>query len=168
MKMAEMFLKFEGPKIEGESLDEALPIPHKNEIEIKAWSWKTENHVQWDVNQGGQSTKMKVNAIDLEKVVDKASHLLYQFCTNGKHIQKAIITARKNNGDQKVEYLRLTLEDVMVNEVRWAGQGDEQFLTENVQLSFAQFLIEYSVQGEDGTAVPAGSHGWHVQKQKAA
>jgi type VI secretion system secreted protein Hcp len=168
MKMAEMFLKFEGPPIDGESLDEASPKAHKDEIEIKAWNWKTENHVHWDLNQGGQSTKLIVGAIDLEKIVDSASHLLYQYCCNGKHIDSAIITARKNNGDEKVEYMKLTLTDVMINEVNWSGQGDEQFLVEKVQLSFAQFNFEYQKQGEKGSGEPMGSHGWHVQKQKAA
>jgi type VI secretion system secreted protein Hcp len=166
--MAEMFLKFNGPEIKGESLDEASPKSHKDEIEIKSWSWETSNKVQWDINQGGQSTKLIVNAINLEKVVDSASHLLYQFCCNGKHIDGAVITARKNNGDEKVEYLVLTLTDVMINKVNWAGNGDDQFLSEKVELSFAQFNFEYQTQDEKGSAQPKGSHGWHVQKQKAA
>ena len=98
--MAEMFLKLDG--IEGESLDFA----HAGEIEIKNWEWHTVNNVKWDVNQGGQSTKVEVKDIDLKKICDKASVTLYQCCVTGKHIKNGKITCRKNDGDQKVERIR--------------------------------------------------------------
>ena len=62
------------------------------------------NNVKWDVNQGGQSTKVEVKDIDLKKICDKASVTLYQCCVTGKHIKNGKITCRKNDGDQKVEY----------------------------------------------------------------
>ena len=117
--MAEMFLKLDG--IEGESLDFA----HAGEIEIKNWEWHTENNVKWDVNQGGQSTKVEIKDIDLKKICDKASVTLYQSCVTGKHIKNGKITCRKNDGDQKVEYLIVTLTDIMVTKVDWIGDGED-------------------------------------------
>src|ERR1700746_609319 len=128
--MAEMFLKLDG--IEGESLDSATPVPHANEIEIKSWQWVTKNKVRWDVNQGGQSTKVEVDEIQLEKSCDRASVSLYQCCVTGKHIKNGTITCRKNDGEQKVEYLVVKLKDVMISNVSWSGQGDDQALKENV------------------------------------
>jgi type VI secretion system secreted protein Hcp len=167
--MAEMFLEFSSDSgIKGESIDEASPTAHKNHIEILKWDWTTENTIKWDVNQGGQSTRMEVRPIALSKVVDSASAALYQCCVNGKHISSATITARKNDGDQKLEYLIVTLTDVMVNKVHWSGDGTQQNVTEDIELSFAQFHIKYQTQGEHGSGTPAGDLGWHVQKQKAA
>ena len=157
--MAEMFLKLDG--IEGESLDAA----HGGEIEIKSWNWNTENHVKWDVNQGGQSTKVIVNDINLEKACDKASVTLHQNCITGKHIKHGTITCRKNDGDQKFEYLIVKLTDVMITKINFEGQGDEQSLKETVGLSFAEFRMDYKLQNDTGTAQGSKSFQFNVQKQ---
>jgi type VI secretion system secreted protein Hcp len=166
-KMAgNMFLKLDG--IKGESLDEAPGSPHTNEIELLSWNWSTENHVKWDINQGGQSTKTVITPIDMEKYVDSATHLLYQVCVNGKHIKSGVLTARKNAGDQKIDYLTIELEDIMVNKMEWQGQSEEAFVKERLQLSFAQFKIKYAKQDDTGAATTVGDVGWNIQKQKAA
>jgi type VI secretion system secreted protein Hcp len=164
--MGEMFLKLDG--VVGESLDEASPKSHKNEIEIKAWSWVTTNDVKWDINQGGQSTKVHVQDVVIDKVCDAATVTLYQFCVTGKHFKSATITCRKNNGDQKLEYLILELTDVMVTSVQFAGSGDDQFLPEKVQLSFAQYKLTYQTQQDLGGSAGSKDFGYNIQKMKAA
>jgi len=160
--MAEMFLKLDG--IEGESLDFA----HSGEIEIKNWEWHTENHVNWDINQGGQSTKVEIKHIELKKICDKASVTLYQCCVTGRHIKNGTITCRKNDGEQKVEYLIVTLTDIMITKVDWSGEGGAQSLDENVGLSFAEFHLDYKVQNDTGNASGTTSFGFNVQKQQKA
>jgi type VI secretion system secreted protein Hcp len=157
--MSEMFLKLDG--IEGESLDSV----HKGEIEIKSWTWSTENHVRWDVNQGGQSTRVEVHDIGVVKSCDKASVTLYQCCVTGKHIQGGTITCRKNDGDQKVEYLIVKLTDIMVTKVDFTGDGESQALGETLSLSFAEFRMDYKVQNDTGNAAGAKSFQFNVQKQ---
>jgi type VI secretion system secreted protein Hcp len=157
--MAEMFLKLDG--IEGESLDFA----HAGEIEIKNWEWHTVNNVKWDVNQGGQSTKVEVKDIDLKKICDKASVTLYQCCVTRKHIKNGKIVCRKNDGDSKVEYLIVTLTDIMITKVDWMGDGQSPSLDENVSLSFAEFRLDYSVQADSGNPAGGKSFGFNVQKQ---
>jgi type VI secretion system secreted protein Hcp len=157
--MAEMFLKLDG--IEGESLDS----DHGGEIEIKGWGWTTNNNVRWDINQGGQSTKVEIKDIELEKICDKASVTLYQCCVTGKHIKNGTITCRKNDGDQKVEYLIVKLTDLMVTKVQFIGDGDSQSLKEVVGLSFAEFRLDYKVQNDTGNAAGAKSFQFNVQRQ---
>ena len=157
--MAEMFLKLDG--IDGESLDST----HGNEIEIQAWDWETLNTVRWDINQGGQSTKVAVGEITIHKMCDKASVTLYQCCVTGKHIKSATITCRKNDGDQKVEYLIMKLTDLMITKVRFDGDGGEQSLKEQVGLAFAKFRMDYKVQNDTGSAGGAKSYEFDIQKQ---
>jgi type VI secretion system secreted protein Hcp len=158
--MGEMFLKLDG--VDGESLDQV----HTKEIEITSWHWVTVNHVRWDMNQGGQSTKVDVNEIRIDKICDKASVVLYQNCVTGKHITGAKITCRKNDGDQKVEYLIVELKDVMVSKVEWTGDGNNQSLNETVELSFAEFKLNYNIQQNQGDAAGgATTFGFHIQKQ---
>jgi type VI secretion system secreted protein Hcp len=160
--MAEMFLKLDG--VNGESLDEK----HHDEIEINKWDWSTENHVKWDLNQGGQSTKVDVHAITIDKICDKASVVLYQCCVTGKHIPTARITCRKNDGDQKVEYLVVDLKDIMVSKVNWSGDGGQQSLGETVDLQFAEFKLHYLLQADTGDSAAKGatSFGFNIQKQQ--
>jgi type VI secretion system secreted protein Hcp len=162
--MAEMFLKLDG--IEGESLDSAAPVAHANEIEIKSWGWGAENKVKWEVNQGGHSVKVDVKDIVLEKQCDKASVALYQCCVTGKHIKHGTIVCRKNDGEQKVEYLTVKLTDIMVANMVWNGEGGETTLKESVTLSFAQFHLDYKLQNDTGNAAGSSSFGFNIQKQQ--
>jgi len=157
--MAEMFLILDG--IEGESLDQK----YAGKIEIKNWEWHTKNNVRWDINQGGQSTKVDIQDIDLKKICDKSSVTLYQCCVTGKHIKNGKIVCRKNDGDSKVEYLIVTLTDIMVTKVDWMGDGQSPSLDENVGLSFAEFRLDYSVQADSGNPAGGKSFGFNVQKQ---
>jgi type VI secretion system secreted protein Hcp len=162
--MAEMFLKLDG--IVGESLDSATPKAHQGEIEIKSWRWITTNTVKWDVNQGGQSTRVDVKEIAIDKTCDRASVALYQCCVTGKHIKNGTITCRKNDGEQKVEYLVVKLTDIMIAKVEWQGDGGDQSLKEQVDLSFAEFHLDYKVQKEEGDAAGSTTFGFNIQKQQ--
>lgn len=164
--MAEMFLKIEG--VTGESQDEAKPISHKHEIEVKQWAWITTNTVRWDMNQGGQSMKVNVNEVIVDKLADLATVTLYQFCVTGKHFKTAKLTCRKNNGDEKVEYLVLDMEDVMVSAVSFAGAGEEVQVTEQVKLSFAQYKLTYKLQDDLGQGTTSPTFGYNIQKMIAA
>ena len=160
--MAEMFLKLDG--VDGESLDHA----HTNEIEILSWSWNTENPVRWDLNQGGQSTKVKIHHIDIKKACDKASVTLYQNLVTGKHIKSAKITCRKNDGENKFEYLIVDLTDLMIAKVEWTGTGENQSLDETVHISFAEFKLTYLVQADSGNPNGVKNFGFNIQRQQAA
>jgi type VI secretion system secreted protein Hcp len=161
--MAEMFLKLDG--IEGESLDSV----HGGEIELALWGWTTTNTVRWDVNQGGQSTKVELKDIELEKVCDKATVTLYQCCVTGKHIRHGTITCRKNDGEQKVEYMVLHMKDIMVTKVQFTGDGSSQSLKETVGLSFAEFRMDYKLQNDSGNAAGgAKSYQFNIQKQQGS
>jgi type VI secretion system secreted protein Hcp len=158
--MAEMFLKLE--KIDGESIDQ----DHKDWIEIKSWSWNTTNTVKWHLNQGGQSTQVKVNGIKVDKICDKASVTLYQNCVTGKHIPSGQIVCRKNDGENKVEYMILELKDIMISDVTFTGNSGDQSIDEAITLEFAEFNLKYKVQGDSGN--PAGYKGFsfHIQTQE--
>ena len=158
--MAEMFLKLSD--IDGESLDDK----HGGEIELQNWSWEVTNTVKWDVNQGGQSTKVAHAEINLTKYCDKASVTLHQNCVTGKHIKKGRITCRKNDGDQKVEYFVLDLTDIMVTYVKFDGQGDSQSLLEQVRLSCAEYNIQYALQADAGNPQGAKSFLFNIQRQR--
>ena len=91
---------------------------------------------------------------------------LYQNCVTGKHIKNGTITCRKNDGEQKVEYLIVKLTDIMISKVEWQGDGGDQSLKEQVDLSFAEFHLDYKVQKEEGDAAGSTTFGFNIQKQQ--
>jgi type VI secretion system secreted protein Hcp len=157
--MAEMFLQLD--RINGESLDST----HHDKIEIKSWAWKTVNTVRWDVNQGGQSTKVIIEHIEIKKACDRSSPILHQCCVTGRHIKSGKIICRKNDGDSKFEYMTLDLTDIMLNQFTWVGDGNEQSLEETVGLSFAEYKISYKLQGDTGSAQGSSEFKFNVQRQ---
>jgi type VI secretion system secreted protein Hcp len=143
--------------LKGESKDKT----HKEEIDVLAWSWGLSN--SGSAQQGGGAGAGKCNVQDLSftKWIDKCSPDLMLFCCNGKHVDTATLTVRKA-GEQPLEYLIITLEDIIVTSVSTGGSGGEDRLTENVTLNFARVKVAYKEQTEKGAVGATPSMGWNI------
>lgn len=157
----DMFLEVEG--VPGESIDAV----HKGHISLLAWSWGASQSGSTHLGPGGGSGKVAVQDLSFTKYVDSASHLLLLNCCNGTHIPKAVLTIRKAGGTAPLDYVVLTLNDIIVSSVSTGGSGGEDRLTENIALNFAKFKFEYTKQKADGSAdggpLPAG---WDIPKNE--
>lgn len=141
----DMFMKIkEAP---GESADEK----HSKEIDVLAWSWGLSNSGSAHVGGGAGSGKVSVQDLSFTKYVDASSNALMLFCANGKHVPEALLTVRKA-GEKPLEYIKITMNDVLVSAVSTGGSGGEDRLTENVSLNFAEVKFEYTKQKPDGSA----------------
>ncbi len=78
-------------------------------------------------------------------------------CCNGKHYDKALLTVRKA-GEKPVEYLKITMKEVLVSSYHSGGSGGDDRTTETFSLNFAEFKTEYTPQdptGKPGAAIEA-------------
>jgi type VI secretion system secreted protein Hcp len=158
----DMFLKLDDVK--GESQDDK----HKDEIDVLAWSWGMHQSGTTHLGGGGGSGKVSVQDISITKYVDKASPNLMMACCNGKHYKEALLTVRKA-GESPLEYIKLTMKEVIVSNVSTGGSGGEDRLTENVTLNFGEYKIDYQAQGPDGKAAGGPvSAAWNVAKNVKA
>ncbi len=89
--------------------------------------------------------------ISITKWVDKASPILIQKCAKGSHIDDGELVVRKA-GDTPLEYLTITMKDIIITSVSTGGSGGEDRLTENVSLNFAEFEVKYQEQDDKGAA----------------
>jgi type VI secretion system secreted protein Hcp len=153
----DQFMKFEG--IEGESKDSK----HKNEVDVLAWSWGASQSGSFHTAGGGGSGKVSVQDLSFTKYVDKSSTNLFLKCCDGKHIPSAVLTVRKA-GESPVEYLKITMEPVLVTSVSGGGSGGEDRITENITLNFAKVKIEYTEQKEDGSAGATDEKIWNIME----
>jgi type VI secretion system secreted protein Hcp len=152
----DMFLKIEG--IEGESADKA----HAKSIDVLAWSWGMSNSGTAHTGGGSGAGKVSVQDLSLTKYMDKATTPLMLHASNGKHIPNAVLTVRKAGGDNPLEYVKITMEQVLVTALSTGGSGGEDRLTENVTLNFAKVKVEYNPQVKSGSGSGVATYSWDI------
>ena len=155
----DMFLMLDDVK--GESADEK----HKEEIDVLAWSWGMSQSGTTHVGGGGGAGKVAVQDISITKYVDKSTPNLVKSCCIGKHYDKAVLVVRKA-GEKPLEYLKITMEEVLIANLSTGGSGGEDRLTENVTLNFAKFKVEYTPQKKDGTGDAIVEAVYHIAQNK--
>ncbi len=151
----DMFLTLE--PIKGESKDET----YKDKIDVLAWSWGMSNSGSAHAGGGMGAGKVNVNDISLTKWIDASSPDLMKSCCNGKHFAEGKLIVRKA-GENPVEYLIITMTDVLITSVSTGGSGGEDRLTENVGLNFAKVNVKYTPQDNKGAAGTPADMTWNI------
>lgn len=151
----DMFLKL--GTIDGESVDKK----HAKSIDILAWSWGMSQSGTTHSGGGGGAGKVNVQDLSLTKYVDRASTNLIMATCKGTHFDKATLTVRKA-GDTPLEYIVITMEEVIVTSVSTGGSGGEDRLTENITLNFAEFKVEYTEQAAKGGKNATVEASWNI------
>lgn len=139
----DMFMKIKD--VEGESRDGT----HAKSIDVLAWSWGMSNSGTAHTGSGAGSGKVNVQDLSFTKYIDKSSTVLMMGCAKGTHYPEATLTVRKA-GDTPLEYLKITMKEVMISSLSTGGSGGEDKLTENVTLNFASYVVAYQPQGKTG------------------
>src|SRR5579863_509349 len=152
----DIFLKLTG--IEGESTDSS----HPNEIEVLTWDWSVSQQSNMHAGSGGGAGRCTVSDLTFEHYIDRATPNLTQYCLTGKHIDNAVLVMRKAGG-KPLEYLRITLEDVLITQVKPVGNVNMRAPREEVRLSFARVKQEYAIQNAQGGSAGTVSMGFDIK-----
>jgi type VI secretion system secreted protein Hcp len=156
----DMFLKLD--PVKGESQDHK----HKDEIEVLSWSWGVAQSGTMHSGTGGGAGKVHVNDLTFTHWYDKSSVDLLKACTHGDHIAKGELTVRKAGGKDALEYIKITMTNIIVTNVSNGGSHGEDRLTENITLNFQKFKVEYKQQTEKGAAGASPNFGWDIAANK--
>jgi type VI secretion system secreted protein Hcp len=143
--------------LKGESVDDK----HKDEVQVLAWSWGMSQSGTTHSGTGSGGGKGSFQDLSFTHYIDKVSPNLMLACANGKHFSEALLTVRKA-GEKPLEYLKITMTDLIVTSVTTGGSGGEDRLTENVSLNFAKFKVEYTPQKKDGSGDAPITIGWDI------
>jgi type VI secretion system secreted protein Hcp len=152
----DMFMKL--GDIKGESLDNT----YKEWIDVLAWSWGMTQSGTMGLAGGGGAGKVNMQDISFTKYVDKSTSNIMLKCCNGKHYPEAKLICRKA-GETPVEYLKITMTDVLISSYQTGGSGGEDRVTENVTMNFAKVKVDYTPQKADGSADATITYGWDVK-----
>jgi type VI secretion system secreted protein Hcp len=156
----DMFLKLDDVK--GESADDK----HKDEIDVLSWSWGITQSATGHVGGGSGSGKANVSDIHITKYIDSSSHKLLKSTATGTHFKEALLTIRKA-GEKPLEYIKITMKEVLISSISCGGSGGEDKLTENITLNFADVDYVYTPQKPDGSGGSALPFGYHIAQNKA-
>ncbi|CAG2262860.1 MULTISPECIES: Hcp family type VI secretion system effector [Burkholderia] len=156
----DIFLKLAG--IKGESRDAS----HPDEIEVLAWDWSADQPSSTRSGAGSIEAECTANDLTIEHYVDRASPILMLHCLKGNHIENAVLVARKA-GCMPLEYLKITLDDVVITRINSVANFNMARPREEVQLSFAHIRQEYVVQNAQGGSGGTVAAGYDVKTGKA-
>lgn len=157
----DILLKIDG--IKGESVIDG----HDGEIDVLAWSWGMTQSGTTHTATGGGAGKVNVSDITLTKLVDVATSDLIKACTSGRHIKKAELFVRKAGGSKALEYLKITMEEVLVSSYNTGGSNDDlDRVQETLSFNFARFTLEYTQQDEKGGKKGSTKAGWDIARNK--
>jgi type VI secretion system secreted protein Hcp len=131
--------------VKGESVVKGF----EDQIQILSWSWGMSQSGTTHMASGGGAGKVNVGDINVTHYVDAASPGLIQACCKGTHFDTATITMRKAGGTA-LEYVTITLTDIIISSVSVSGSGGEDLLTESVALNFGKFKFSYQPQDNKG------------------
>jgi len=151
----DMFIKIDG--LAGESVDKT----HRGEIDVLAWNWGAHNAGSTHVGGGGGSGKVRVQDLSFTKYVDKSSPDLLLACCNGRHADNAVLVVRKA-GESPLEYLSISMSEVLVSQIASGGTGEDDRLTETVSLNFAAVRVEYVEQSPQGGSAGRYAMSWNI------
>jgi type VI secretion system secreted protein Hcp len=160
--MIDAFLKVDG--IPGESTDDA----HKEWIEVLSFNHGIHQPTVATASSAGGAASERCEHQDFSivKQIDKASPKLYEACCSGKHIKEILIELCRAGGD-KLKYMEIKLEEVVVSNVSPGGAKDSDVPTEAVSFNYGKIKWTYTQQkradGSGGGNVPGG---WDLTANK--
>lgn len=153
----DMFLNINNKAVGGEAQDKT----HKGEIDILAWSWGMSNSGTTHTGGGGGAGKVNIQDLSVTKWVDSSSPALMLACCNGEHYPTVLLTVRKA-GKTPLEYIKITMTEVIITSVSTGGSGGEDRLTENISLNFSKVTVDYTPQKSDGSADTDKTMTWNI------
>ena len=142
---ASYFLKIDG--IRGESQDRQ----HRDEIELQSFAWGNSSAEPQGGASGTASGKVTFQDFQFTSPASKAGPQFMLHCATGKHIPKAIMTGRREGGRVPQEYLKITLEEVLVaSYVSNGSSGDGGAPMDNASLRFGKINASCTRGGGHG------------------
>ncbi|KFE45317.1 MULTISPECIES: Hcp family type VI secretion system effector [Pseudomonas] len=158
------YMHIEG--IPGESFDEVF----KNWIELSDFDVGASQSASVSTTSAGGASSGRTTMSDFffRKTVDKSTPKLHEACCSGKHFNEVTIAVNRA-GEEKIKYLEIKLEEVMISSVSLNANGaaENGFPTETIRLNYGRIKMLYTQQKRsDGQGGGQVAGGWDGIKNK--
>jgi len=145
--IGELFIKVDN--ILGESRFDG----HVGEIDVLSFSFGASQTGIREAGGRASARRSSLSPIVIVKNVDKASPKFFLACATGTHIKDAVITVRKA-GDKPLEYLTITLSDVLISSYSVGAADSGGVATESISFSYSKIEYKYIPQNDAGQPLP--------------
>ena len=161
----DIYMQIDGLK--GEVLDPKF----KDQIEILTYKHEIVQPASATQTSAGGASNSRCQYKDLEitKYIDAASPKLYEMCSVGKHISKVTLSFNRAAGDNRVVYLTIEMDQVMISRVAPALTDPSELPIETVAFNCAVMKWKYTQQKRtDGGGGGQVTGGYSLIENKAA
>lgn len=134
--------------IKGEVTDEG----YEDMVRVLSYNHGVSQQARTDGSAGGGRTVGSCDHSDFSvtKVLDRASPILAEKCSEGAVIPEATFVLVQAGGDNKLPYMEYKLTDVLISSTSVSG-GGEEYPVEVVTLNYRKIVWTYTPQLADGT-----------------
>lgn len=133
---------------------EAQHVGHENEIDVHGVQWSIER-ASSTRGAGRARSRARVGSLRCVKHADASSPYLALACLQGTSTSSAVLTLTRNSVGQQLDYLIITMENVLVagfDMANDASDADDDAVTEHISFVFEKVTYKYIVQTPDGSA----------------
>jgi len=154
----DMFLKL--GDIKGESKVDG----HLGEIELMSWSWGATQSGSTRGISGLTAGKVNVQDLTFTKLLDTATPNHIGAVCSGQAYPTATLICEKSSGNGKkpVQYLKISMKDVLISSYAVGGSGGSDTHTETITLNFGAVQTAYTPMKPDGTPDATIQSGWDI------
>lgn len=134
---------------------ESKRVDHEDEIDVRGVHWAIAQSSSSARGSGRTQSRAQVESLTCIKETDASSVYLALACMQGKSLPKATLALRKDSGDAHLDYLVITMENVVVSGFEMMNDGeseDNQVVSERLSLSFEKVHMKYTIQADDHSA----------------
>lgn len=139
------------PGIDGES----RRAGHEDEIEVHRIAWRIEQDAPGSAGSGRRRRWVEVGPLIVHTWYDASSPYLALAALEGRHFDEVVLTLRRDTGDEPIDYLRLTMSDVVIASYELLDEHATSAtvvdrVPERLGLTFVEIAIRYLEQLDDG------------------
>ncbi|MEM7060515.1 MAG: type VI secretion system tube protein Hcp [Pseudomonadota bacterium] len=142
-------------EIQGESKKDGV----EDQIDVFGVHWRVRQKDFAREGAGLTQGRGEVSSFTFHKYCDAASAYLAQAAMQGKALPEVIFTARKDSGDEYIDYLIVTMSNCVISDFEMENDGNDpsnSLIKEKVAIACDKIAIKYTVQEEDGSS--GGEH----------
>ncbi|MBX9403043.1 type VI secretion system tube protein Hcp [Lysobacter sp. BMK333-48F3] len=155
----DMYMRVDG--VVGEAKD----ANHRGWSNVRSYGWGAKQPGSMATGSGGGTGKASFNDLKVTAVIDKASPAILKYCANGRHLPSVEISVCKAGGTQ-VEYLRITLNEVLVTAVEHTADHDSDAILMDYTFQAAKVTKQYWEQTDQGTRGGESVLTWDIKQNR--
>lgn len=135
---------------------ESRRVEHEGEIDVTDVMWRIEQAPPSSAGRGRRRARAEVGDVVVTKTYDSSSPYLALAAMQSRSFPEVVISVRRDSGDAHLDYLTITMSNVLVSQYEIIGTdpepraGDE--VLELVGLTFEEVRVRYVVQDDDHSA----------------